>query len=394
MNIRENVIRPNSEMGSGRVKQYVFSKGRKLTQITTFCPDIIGPGPTHIYVIEDQALTLVDTGIPTRLAKNIFYYWRNQYIPPAVKDLPDDHSETELITGLKAAGYSVKDIELIIITHGHPDHYLLGKIIVERSRARVIAHVLDTDKICNPWTISKTVIEGRPRYEAFGMPLPKSSAHEYHKEVELEALSLSLKVDYPIVLNGPLSLDGIQSDLITVKHSPGHSPGAVCLIIGSEGDDEKMLICGDVLLYPITPHPDNLVHYLRSLNDLQQLEKVALSLPAHGKNMRDLHGRIRFLKKHHRRRLESTFKACHKPRSPWEIASAPRYFDVFVDPTKFNPMAGNEAFIHMRLLEMAKGLYRSSINGVVHYYQNTGERFEDVYRRVIEIINDGRSTIL
>jgi len=182
MNIKENIIKPNSEAGSGRVKQYVLSKGRKVTQITTFCPDIIGPGPAHIYVIEDEALIMVDTGIPTHMAKKIFYYWRNQPIPQKVKDLPDDYSETELITGLKAAGYSLKDIEFIIITHGHPDHYLLGNTIVEKSRARVSSHVMDTDRICNPWAISKSVFEGRPRYEAFGMPLPKSSSPPFLRQ--------------------------------------------------------------------------------------------------------------------------------------------------------------------------------------------------------------------
>ncbi|RJP58743.1 MAG: MBL fold metallo-hydrolase [Deltaproteobacteria bacterium] len=394
MNIKENIIKPNSEAGSGRVKQYVLSKGRKVTQITTFCPDIIGPGPAHIYVIEDEALIMVDTGIPTHMAKKIFYYWRNQPIPQKVKDLPDDYSETELITGLKAAGYSLKDIEFIIITHGHPDHYLLGNTIVEKSRARVSSHVMDTDRICNPWAISKSVFEGRPRYEAFGMPLPKSSAYEYHKEAVQESFSLSLTVDYPIAMDGFLSLDGLQSDFIRVKHSPGHSPGSICLGIGSEEDEERILICGDVLLYPITPHPNDLVTYLRTLDNLKQLEKIVLSLPAHGRNIRDFYGRIDFLKKHHRSRLEFTYNACRKPKTPWEIASTPQYFDVFVDPAKFNPMAGNEAFVHIRLLEMAKGLCRSNIAGGVHYFKNTGERFDHVYRRILEIIDDGSSTVL
>jgi hypothetical protein len=57
-------------------------------------------------------------------------------------------------------------------------------------------------------------------------------------------------------------------------------------------------------------------------------------------------------------------------------------------------MAGNEAFIHMRLLEMAGGLYRSNIDGTVHYFRNTGERFDDVYGRVLEIIDDRMATTL
>lgn len=323
----------------------------------------------------------------------MFYYWRNQQIPDEIRELPDDFSETELITGLEAAGYSIEDLELIIITHGHPDHYLLGNEIVQRCNARVSAHVLDTDQICNPWTISKKVFEGRSRYEAMGMPLPVFSAQDYHKKAVPEFSNMSLKVDSPISMDGFLSLDGIRSQYISVKHSPGHSPGAICLIIDSQ-EEQRIIICGDVLLYPITPHPDDLVTYLRTLDELKRTENIVLSLPAHGKNIRDHYRRVNSLQNHHRNRLEFTYNSCNEPKSPWEIASMPRYFDVFVDPNKFNPMAGNEAFIHMRLLEMAKGLYRSKGDGNVHYFQNTKESFDDVYQRVLKIINDRGTTAL
>jgi len=394
MEIKEKIVQPHSVLKSGRVKQYVLSKGRKISQITTFCPDIIGPGPTHVYVIEDEALTLVDTGIPTRLAKKIFYYWRNQKIPPEIENLPDDFSETQLIAGLKEAGYSLEDIDQIIITHGHPDHYLLGNTIVKKGKIKVSAHVMDTDRICNPWAISIRVFQGRPRYSAMGIPLPESTAQDYHNEAAQESCHLSLQVDCPISGDGFLSIDGIQSDFIRVKHSPGHSPGSICLIIGAEEDDKKVMICGDVLLYPITPHPDDLVEYLRTLNDFEQLDGITLSLPAHGKNIRDFYGRIDFLKRHHRNRLELSYKVCREPKSPWQIASMPRYFDIFVDPNKFNPMAGNEAFTHLRLLEMVQGIYRSGIDGVVHYFRNTGEDFDQVYGRIMEIVKDRRSTVL
>jgi glyoxylase-like metal-dependent hydrolase (beta-lactamase superfamily II) len=394
MTIKEKIIRPSSKLGSGRVKQYMLPKGRKITQITTFCPDKIGPGPAHVYVIEDEALTLVDTGIPTDLVKKLLYYWRAQPIPPAEDKLPDDYSETELLGGLKAAGYSLKDIELIILTHGHPDHFLMGKTVVEGSKAKVSAHIMDSDTICNPWWLLKRVFDWRPQFAAMGMPAPVLTLYEYYNQVALEALNLSFKVDYPIIMDGPLVLDGYRSDFIHVKHTPGHSPGAICLIIGSEEDADKAMICGDVILYPITPHPDDLVSYLRTLNDIEKLENIAISLPGHGDNIKNLTARARFLKKHHRHRLHLTYKACGTPKSPWDIASMPNYFDTFVDPEKFNPLAGNEAFIHMRLLEMANGLYRKTITGNVHYFQNTGENFDRVYSRVIEIIDDRRSTVL
>jgi hypothetical protein len=70
------------------------------------------------------------------------------------------------------------------------------------------------------------------------------------------------------------------------------------------------------------------------------------------------------------------------------------YFDVFVDPAKFNPLAGQEAFVHVELLQLAGGLHRSHVDGIVHYFRNSGERFEDVYARVQSIIDDENTTML
>lgn len=91
MDINGKILRQHGPTGSGRVREYLLGRGRRLFQITTFFPDKIGPGPTNLYLIEDEALILVDTGLPTDTAKNIFYYWRNQRIPPEVESLPADH---------------------------------------------------------------------------------------------------------------------------------------------------------------------------------------------------------------------------------------------------------------------------------------------------------------
>ena len=72
MKIKENILRSNRRfssqpMGTGRVKEYRLGRKRRMFQITTFCPDLIGPGPTNLYLIEDDVLILVDTGLPTDL---------------------------------------------------------------------------------------------------------------------------------------------------------------------------------------------------------------------------------------------------------------------------------------------------------------------------------------
>jgi glyoxylase-like metal-dependent hydrolase (beta-lactamase superfamily II) len=398
MNIQGSQIKPSTKLGSGRVRRFTLPGGKlRITQITTFCPDIIGPGPTHLYLIEDEAMILVDTGLPTHLAKSFFYHWRFQPIPREIDVLPPDYSEQEFREALKVARHSVEDIDLLVISHGHPDHFLLGRPVVDQSSAKVSAHVLDTSMICNPWAFLSLWISGRHQSRAMGMP----SAIPDHINLPVDKLvseafdpwsqGLFLKVDNVIMSDGPLELNGSPMKQIEVRHLPGHSPGGIGLIVGEKGK-ERVLICGDILLYPITPIPDDLLVYLRTLRELKKLDNISLVLPAHGMAFRNLKARITQLQEHHRRRLRRTYHACRRPRTVWEVATIKNYFDVYVDPRKFNPLAGREALLHLELLQLAGGLHRSHIEDSVHYFVNAGKPFDKVYGRIMEMVNSDEVT--
>lgn len=391
MDIRGKVIRSNKKIGSGRIREFHLGCNRRFFQITTFCPDEIGPGPTHLYLIEDDVLILVDTGLPTVMAKKMFYHWRHQPIPPDIDELPDDYSEQELFSALAHTGHDISEIDFILITHGHLDHFYLGRRIIELSGAKVAAHILDSNQICNPWGMTKMWSEKMPALMAMGMPPPAHSGGRV--TLRSEVVDFALPIDCPIISDGPLSLNGFKKETLQVLHVPGHSPGSIALLLADENGDRVML-CGDTLLYPITPLPSDLITYLRSLRKMKSLNSVKLVLPAHGKAITRLHNRLDFLEKHHKHRLELTYEACRKPKSIWQIATMRKYFDVYVDPQKFNPLAGQEAYVHVELLHLAGGLHLSHIDGVVHYFQNSGEDFEEVYRRAMEIIDDEKSTLL
>jgi glyoxylase-like metal-dependent hydrolase (beta-lactamase superfamily II) len=380
-------------MGTGRVREFQLGRKRRMFQITTFCPDLIGPGPTHLYLIEDDALILVDTGMPTDAAKNMFYYWRNQRIPDDVEALADDHSEQELFSALKLTGHDVKDIDFIVLTHGHPDHYLLGSKLVEMSGAKVAVHVSDSDQVSNPYGMIKFWVERRAALMAMGMPMPTQGGRS-KATVSPERTDMSIRIDLPIAFDGRLNLDGFEKDEICVRHFAGHSPGGISILLYDDTGKEALMLCGDTLLNPITPHPDDLVAYLRTLKAMKKLKEVQLTLPAHGNAMSNLPGRLDFLERHHEDRLQFTYSAFKRPRSVWQLATMKGYFDVFVDPEKFNPLAGQEAFVHVELLEMVGGLRRSHIDGFVHYFENSGEKFEDVYGRVQELLDDENTTTL
>ncbi|MCW3057785.1 MAG: beta-lactamase domain protein, partial [Solirubrobacterales bacterium] len=72
-------------------------------------------GRVNAYLIEDSPLTLVDSG------------------PNSAKALD------ELEQALAARGHAVEDIELLVITHQHLDHFGLASILARRSGAEVAA---------------------------------------------------------------------------------------------------------------------------------------------------------------------------------------------------------------------------------------------------------------
>jgi glyoxylase-like metal-dependent hydrolase (beta-lactamase superfamily II) len=398
MDIEETELRPRSRLDSGLVRQFKV-RGRKtlITQISTFCPDTIGPGPTNLYLIENDALVLVDAGIPTYLAKMFFYHWRNQPVPQDVADLPDDFSEREFNEGMQAAGYSVSDLDLLLISHGHPDHFLMARAILNQCDALVAAHILDTPGICNPWSMLYMWFSRRKQMSSTGMP-PAMSPEEVIGEdllrgLDFESLGVSVRVEAPIFRDGPLTVGGQTVEGVEVVHLPGHSPGSVGLLLGGDAES-KILICGDVLLNPITPHPDDLLVYLQTVDELSKREDIALVLPAHGRAIRNLKSRTTFLRDHHRRRLEVTYEACKFPRCVWDLATMPDYFDTYVNPTEFNFLAGLETLVHMEVLTMVGGLHRTHIKDEVHYFQNCGEPFEHVYERVTALVADKRNRAL
>ena len=71
-------------------------------------------GPTWTYLFENEGLTLIDAG-----ARGSF---------------------PELAEGVEQAGFQVRDIERVIITHGHQDHDGAAGRLVQEADAELWAH--------------------------------------------------------------------------------------------------------------------------------------------------------------------------------------------------------------------------------------------------------------
>ena len=116
--------------------------------------------------------------------------------------------EKKILAEIKAKGYVV---DYIIATHGHPDHVCGNRKIQEATGAKIVMHKADTLFFNNP--------EVRNYFSMLGMePSPPTD-----RDVE----------------EGDLIVIGATS--FKVIHTPGHTPGGMCLY------NAPNLITGDTL---------------------------------------------------------------------------------------------------------------------------------------------------
>ena len=157
-----------------------------------------------------------------------------------------------LTKSMEENGFRVDDIGLIINTHSHPDHCQANELVAKNSGACI--------------TLSKEEDEfrntlGEKLNSMLGMKAPQFTPLFYLKE-------------------GSLSLGAKNKVELEIFHTPGHSPGSVCLY----WPDNKILITGDVVFYGSigrTDFPSGSLSLLKkSIGKLSQLDVECL-VPGH-----------------------------------------------------------------------------------------------------------------
>jgi glyoxylase-like metal-dependent hydrolase (beta-lactamase superfamily II) len=239
----------------------------------------------NAYVLADgDRATLVDCGL-----------WRPD---------PDDDGIRALESGLNAAGYTVRDISRIVITHAHIDHYGLAGRLMELSGAELWMHTM-TDLDCEKYRHPDTArARRRDTYADHGVS---------PDEIDRIADTLGRWMPYlHSVVEASRRLRGgetipVGNRLVEVVHTPGHSLGHVCLWSPSDG----ALFSGDHLLPGVTPpvtfergfDADPLRSYIDSLHRVAALDP-AVVLPGHGPPFREGARRAEAIARNKRRRME------------------------------------------------------------------------------------------
>ena len=267
-------------------------------------PTPFAVGRVNCYLIEDEPLTLVDTG------------------PNSGKALD------ELQSQLGARGHSIDDIELVIVTHQHIDHLGLVEIIVEHSGAEVAALGLAAERLANfgedaeredEFAVELMLRNGIPQEVAFALQSVSRSFRGWGSKAE---------VTQPLEDGQPVRF---RDRTLQTLHRPGHSPSDTVFW----DEQRKILIAADHLIAHISSNPlitrpldgssqrtQALVTYIESMRKTREMP-AEIVLSGHGEPIVDHVALIDDrLAKHDRRKEKIYDLIVERPRTGYEIAQA------------------------------------------------------------------------
>ena len=267
-------------------------------------PTPFAVGRVNTYLIEDDPLTLVDSG------------------PNSGRALD------ELQRRLGDHGHALEDIELILITHQHIDHIGLVEIIASHSGAEVAA--IDA---AVPFVENYSQAAGDDDRFAMDLMLrngiPSDVVHALGS-VSAAFRAWGAKAKITRVLHDGDEIE-FRDRTLQVHVRPGHSPTDTVFLDA----DRKMLLAADHLLAHISSNPlisrlpgstderpQSLVTYLESLAKTRAME-LDLVLPGHGDSITDHRSLIDERFALHERRAEKIHGLiAERPRTAYELAQA------------------------------------------------------------------------
>jgi glyoxylase-like metal-dependent hydrolase (beta-lactamase superfamily II) len=271
-------------------------------------PTPFAVGRVNAYLIEDEPLTLIDPG------------------PNSAKALD------ELEQALAAHGHAIEDLQLLVVTHQHIDHFGLAAILARRSGAPVAA-LAGLDRHLRDF---RTEADLDDRFAArimlrHGVPTDVVTALRA-VSASFRAWGCTVAVDRVLAPGETLQL---RDRALRVLHRPGHSPSDTVF----HDEERRMLLAGDHLLARISsnplitrplevegdydgPRPQALVTYLESMRATRAMD-LDLVLGGHGAAILDHAAVIDERLRLHARRAEKIHGLMvGGPRTAYEMAYA------------------------------------------------------------------------
>lgn len=277
-----------------------FPRQDHIHGIAVPLPDVPDLITANVYVLGKGPVTLIDTGPKG---------------PGALESIRE---------ALKGMGLDFQDIERMIFTHGHLDHFGMAAEIRRAAGRDISCFIHEEDQ----WRLSVEHIreemfgeEAEVFMEAVGLPTKEREniRRRFSSFMELfdplEDFSLMKKGD-------EFAGEGYSLQVI---HTPGHTPGCCCLYESGT----RVLFSGDHIIGHITPNPlvvlnrdrlkdpdyRSLKIYMNSLDKVEDLD-ASYVFTGHGEYVKDLKGIMASYRVHHRERMDLVWRALKRKGEP------------------------------------------------------------------------------
>jgi glyoxylase-like metal-dependent hydrolase (beta-lactamase superfamily II) len=225
----------------------------------------------------------------------------------------------DLERALDQVGLRVDQVELIVCTHAHTDHWGQAATVRDRTGCEFWMHPNHehgfVPAIDRELALARRLEVGRQS------GVPEAALRRWAEEAKdiPSGIARVIKPDRAL-------LPGVEIETNlgtwTVHETPGHAPSHVCLFQA----ERRLLISGDHVLGRISLYfdygwtPDPIGEFLHSLEVVAELD-ARLGLSGHGKPFLDMPGHINGNRRLVRERLDSTLTAIRdQPRTALEIA--------------------------------------------------------------------------
>jgi glyoxylase-like metal-dependent hydrolase (beta-lactamase superfamily II) len=264
-----------------------------IFQLPVFNP--FGALPTNAYVLSGERLGLVDPGP----------------LHPRTRE--------DLTEGLARLDRTMHDVEVVVLTHGHADHYGMAHTF---TRARVLVGRRDLRKTVDlPAHMSAYGAAVERLMPTWGVPpaVAKGIPEFFSRLVEAGG-----SVPWAEPIDEGYRLEGFGPTLQAVE-TPGHTEGLLCLFREKDG----CLLSSDQLLETIIPNPglyvfddppgNGLADYIASVRKLAPL-RVRLVLPGHGRSFTGFSERIQAVLDEHEQRLREVRTALDRESTVYGLA--------------------------------------------------------------------------
>ena len=152
-----------------------------------------------------------------------------------------DDAYDGLCSGLEEAGTSISDVQGVMVTHIHPDHYGLAGRVRDASGAWIALHPRDAELVHDRYTDPTQLLERMGSVlRMFGAPPEELD--------ELRNASMPVRPFVDAVEPDVLMEDGDRPEIpgwdVTALWTPGHSPGHLCFWEAGN----RVMLTGDCVL--------------------------------------------------------------------------------------------------------------------------------------------------